>query len=82
MNKERRRKLNNIVAKLEDIRSELEDVKCDEEMAYDNMPENLQYSLRGEEMEEAIDTMDESLGEIDEALEHLNEAIGDLEDLV
>ena len=45
-----------------------------EELAFDNMPENLQYSMRGEESQEAIDVMSS-------AVESLDEAISQLEDI-
>ena len=59
MNNQRRKQLNNISARigritvpadideLESIKSEIEDVLWDEQMAFDNMPESLQDSMRG-----------------------------------
>ncbi len=44
----------------------LEDIKSDEEDAYDNMPESLQCSARGIASEESIERLEE-------ALEYLNE---------
>ena len=54
MNKERRAKINNIIKKLDAMLNDLKEVLFEEEMVFDNMPENLQGSIRGEESEEAI----------------------------
>lgn len=78
MNKQRRKELANIVIavesvctpvdieELEGIKSDIEMVLMDEEMAFDNMPEGLQYSMRGEASQEAQDNMNEAIDAIDE----------------
>ena len=78
MNNQRRKELNNIAAamesvfmpvdieELEGIRSDIEMVLMDEEMAFESMPENLQYSMRGEASQEAQDNMNEAIDLIDE----------------
>ena len=78
MNNQRRKELNNIVAamenvstpvdieELEGIKSDIEMVLMDEEMAFENMPEGLQYSMRGEASQEAQDNMNEAIDLIDE----------------
>lgn len=78
MNNQRRRELNRIVTaiesvsmpvdieKLEGIKSDIESVLWDEEFAFENMPESLQYSMRGEASQEAQDNMNEAIDLIDE----------------
>ncbi len=78
MNNQRRRELNNIAGKigaicipvnivqLDFIKSNIEMVLMDEEMAFENMPEGLQYSYRGEMSQEAQDNMNEAIDLIDE----------------
>lgn len=78
MNNQRRRELNRIVTamenvsmpvdidKLEGIKSDIESVLWDEEFAFESMPENLQYSMRGEASQEAQDNMNEAIDVIDE----------------
>ena len=78
MNNQRRRELNRIatamesvsmpvdIEELEGIKSDIESVLWDEEFAFDNMPENLQYSMRGEVSQEAQDNMNEAIDLIDE----------------
>ena len=73
MNKQRRNEISSIVSELESLKSRLESVHMEEEMVFDNMPENLQYSMRGEESQEAIDCMSEAISNLEEAIEQLNE---------
>ena len=63
MNKERRKKIHIITRELNKDNAKemlylLEEVNDDENYAFDSMPENLQYSMRGEESQECIDTME------------------------
>lgn len=78
MNNQRRKELVNIVSamenvftpidieELEGIKSDIEMVLMDEEMAFENMPEGLQYSYRGEASQEAQNNMSEAIDFIDE----------------
>jgi len=49
-------------------------VRDDEQDSFDNLPEGIQESERGQMMEEAIDAMDSAMDSISEAIEHLDEA--------
>lgn len=71
MNKQRREKLRNINRKLEEINSELNAVKDDEEWAFESMPENLQSSMRGEDSQEYISIMEDVIDHIEQALEQM-----------
>lgn len=73
MNKLRRKSINDNMKLLENIKNNLEDILSDEEMYFDNMPENLQGSLRGEESESAIDILNESIETLEEVINSLNE---------
>jgi len=73
MNKRRRTELKSIIEILEDTNSRLEMVKDEEQDAFDNLPESLQYSERGEQMEEYVDEMDEAYDSIQEAIDTLTE---------
>ena len=78
MNNQRRKELTNIastmesvcmpidIEELEGIKSDIEMVLMDEEMAFENMPEGLQCSYRGEMSQEAQDNMNEAIDAIDE----------------
>ena len=71
MNKYRRNQINEIIKTLTTSRDELEALKDEDQEAFDNYPENLQYSERGEMMQEAIDTMEEALSNVEEAIDTL-----------
>ena len=78
MNNQRRKELANVViamenicipvdiADLEGIKTNIEFVLMDEEMAFESMPENLQGSYRGEMSQDAQDNMNEAIDLIDE----------------
>ena len=92
MNKERRSKLAKLQRdltlisttfnkeKLSEYISDLDDIRSDEEMAFDSMPEGLQCSMRGMAAEEAIEYMDEALAYLEEAVDAETE--DDFEDAV
>ena len=75
MNKIRRKTLEQISAKLDEARCLLEEVMEDEQDAFDSMPENLQGSERGEQMEEYIYTMQEGVDNLEELVSNLEEII-------
>lgn len=68
MNKARRKELKEAVDLLYKALNIIESVKDEEETAYDNLPESIQYSERGETMQDYIDTMDEAYSEIEDRI--------------
>lgn len=82
MNNNRRKELGKINEKLENVldalekeKTNLESVYGDEELCKDNMPENLQGSLRYESSENACECLEEAIDELYEAIENIKEAI-------
>lgn len=75
MNAKRRKELEKISALIEDAKSQLEALKDEEQEAFDNMPESLQYSEKGERMEEIISYLDDSFSELESAIENITSAI-------
>ena len=73
MNRQRRTELRTVISKLNEIAAALENIKDDEEMYFDNIPENLQSSMRAEESEEAIDSLEEAIDLVEKAAESLRE---------
>lgn len=65
MNKERRDRLSDVIVSLEEAKDLLEDVKNDEQDAFDNMPVGLQCSERGSKMEDYIELMEDAGDQID-----------------
>ena len=94
MNKQRSKRIYDVIEKMEAvdvnddlfknklsaIKSEIEHILFEEENYFDNMPENLQGSMRGEEAEEAIEYLTEAVDAIESALKEtdiqlINEAL-------
>ena len=65
MNKARRKVLDELYQKIDEIRSDLQMIMDEEQEAFDNLPESLQNGEKGNMMQSAIDQMSEA----DEALQ-------------
>lgn len=76
MNKERRNQISKIITSLETLRYEIENLREDEQEAFDNLPEGIQCSDRGEAMEAAASELDDAYNSIDEAISQLETAKG------
>lgn len=74
MNNQRRKQIENVVAKLMDLQSEIETLRDDEQEVVDNMPENLQGSERYEIAEAAADNLDGACSSMEELIDYLNSA--------
>lgn len=77
MNKERRLGLREIIEELSELRDRLDEVKDDEQAAYENLPDSLQGSERGQAMEEAVQNIEECVDSIEAALGPLEAVCGD-----
>ena len=77
MNNARRKALNSIIERLEGLKENLQTVLDEEQDAFDNLPEGLQMSERGETMEGAIDNMAEAVGAFDDLADLIREATGE-----
>ena len=77
MNAMRRKSIRKIQAMLLELHEMIENVHDEEEEAYDNLPESLQYSERGEAMEEAIDALDSAMTSCEEIADYLDTALGE-----
>lgn len=67
MNKQRRKRLSEALDKLCEVGEILEEVKNDEQDAYENLPDNFRYGERGEEMQNYIEMLDEVDGYVEDA---------------
>lgn len=74
MNNARRKAIAAIIKKLEDLAEEIEFLKDEEQEAFDNLPESLQSSERGEAMESAAYNLDEAWEGLQSVIETLEEA--------
>lgn len=75
MNKGRRKELKKAIDLLYEAIQIIEEVRDEEQEAYDNIPESLQDSERAETMQEYIDSMDEAYNEIEDHITTLEEII-------
>ena len=75
MNKSRRKNLATIIETLEAMKSSLEDVRDEEESAFDNLPESIQESERGETMQEIVDVLYDACDSLEETIDSLNEIV-------
>ena len=62
MNKERREELLEVIQSLDDAIDKLNEIRDDEQDAFDSLAEGFQYSSRGEAMIDAVSTL-EGFGE-------------------
>lgn len=74
MNKARRISITKIADSLQALKSDVESIQCEEQEAYDNLPESIQDGERGDRMQDAIDNLDDALNLIDEAVTSLMQA--------
>lgn len=75
MNKERRKIIKGIIESLEVAKSDLEQMREEEQMAFDSMPESLQASERGEAMEDAVYNLEDAIDNVDYAIGTLTEIV-------
>ena len=75
MNYTRRNILQRIVDDLNSLLTDIDMVKDEEQDAYDNMPEGLQYSERGETMQENIDTLESIYDDMQNIIDNIEEVI-------
>ena len=85
MNNERRNRISNLISSingidLESLHEVANDLAALEQESYDNMPEGLQCSERGEKAEAAIGSLEDAMSSIQDAVAALEEAINALEE--
>lgn len=76
MNKQRRKMLAEAIDLIMRANEIIEICKSEEEESLENLPEGIQCSDRGEQMEEYIDQMDECFGDLESVCEALDEICG------
>lgn len=71
MNKQRRTAIAEIAEQISEARDSLESIRYEEEEAYENYPDSLKDTERGEAMQNAIETLDEAYSQLEEAIDLL-----------
>lgn len=72
MNNKRRKEISKVVDTLTEISQTLSILAEEENEAFDNLPESLQESSRGDDMQEWIDRLEGAQEAIDEVIDELS----------
>ena len=76
MNKPRRKDLDKALELIGEARSLIENARDEEQEYFDNIPENLQMSDRGQEAEQAADNLSQAADAFDDMESYISEAQG------
>ncbi|MBR3467403.1 MAG: hypothetical protein IKH15_09315 [Bacteroidales bacterium] len=75
MNRNRRKQLVKALGQAEELKDTIETLRNEEQECFDNLPESLQYSERGDTMQEIANSLDYAVSNLEEAIDNLNEAL-------
>lgn len=75
MNAQRRKEIQKAIGLIESAKEILEYVAEEEGNAFDNLPESIQYSERGERMEEIKDNIEDVCSELEDQIENLQDTL-------
>lgn len=89
MNKERRKNLREIISILNDAQEKvryakecLDEVQSEEQDAFDMLPEGIQESERGEQIQENADDMEEAVSDLDSMDSEIEDIIEKLDNII
>lgn len=89
MNRERRKELEKAISLLNDAQENLDaameivdSVKDEEQEAYDNLPESIQYGEKGDIMQENVDELDDASSELDSIRDSVEEQIDAIQNVI
>lgn len=74
MNNTRRKSLRELIEKAEGIKSEIEEIRTEEEEYYNNMPESFQDGDKGDRAQTVIEYLDEAMTAAGDVIENLTSA--------
>lgn len=75
MNQERRKKVQAIIDKLNDLKEEIDMLRYAEDDAFEKLPESLQFGKNGERMEEISANLSDAADNIEPVISDLEDAI-------
>ena len=75
MNKARRKMLQDIIDELDAQREQIEAVQKEEQEAYDNLPESIQDSERGEAMSGNVDDLESAASDLEDIISNLQDIL-------
>ena len=73
MNKSRRQRIRDVRREIESCKENLQKILDEEQDYFDNMPENLQGSMRGSDSENAIDVLESCIEDLENIINELME---------
>ena len=73
MNNARRKEIYECIEELENLKQKIEYIRDDEEESYSNLPESIQYSERGDTMQENVDELEDAIGQLGDVVDILQE---------
>lgn len=73
MNKQRRKTLQEIAWALASLREQLEEVLEEEAKAYENMPESIRTSYRGNSMADGMETLSSCINDLEDIEDQLQD---------
>ena len=73
MNKERRKAIEEIIDQLGTLKEQIESVSEEESEAYDNLPESIQYSEKGEAISENASDLEQAASDLDDIMSTLQD---------
>ncbi|MGE4301966.1 MAG: hypothetical protein AB7F40_10240 [Victivallaceae bacterium] len=74
MNKDRRIELEALQTRLQGIKIDIASIRDEEQEEFDNLPESLQGSDCGQEMEAVAKALTNCIDELEEAIEYIDDA--------
>lgn len=74
MNAKRRKEIQSIIAILENANERVSRLRDEEEDAFNNLPESLQETDKGEDMQAACEALENAENGFDEIIDYLREA--------
>lgn len=75
MNKQRRKRLEDLLKDIELLKTDLEDISSEEEEAFSNIPENLQNSDRYYDCENAVTSLSDAVYDIENCISNIESAM-------
>lgn len=73
MNKKQRKQLQDLCSQVEDIKCEIETIRDDEQEKIDNLPDGLQGSSKEDEYQEGIDALEEIISSLEDTIDNFGE---------
>ena len=75
MNRQRRKVIEAVTGKLDELKEEIEGIACEEQEAYDNLPDSLQDSDQGGAISDNVSDLEQAASDIEDIISNLQDII-------